>query len=101
VSAQGALEQIDDLNKRIAALSEESARAELGKLGAASFIRWFLAARPRPISPLSAMTVEDYIKQMLAMGWGRAEAERAFPGHPGLREAPSGPARGAEVRSDR
>jgi hypothetical protein len=44
----------------------------------------------RSVSPLPTMTVEESIRQLLALGTeeARREAEEAFPGHPLLTAAP-------------
>ena len=80
-------EPIENVNDRLATLRQRAARTELGQPGAASFMRWFFEEPwTRPLSPLLKMTVVEYIDRMVAMGdRGRAEAERAFLGHPSLR----------------
>jgi WD40 repeat protein len=63
--------------------------AELQKLrnpgGTSSLVRWFFADRAtRTISPLSKVTVPEYIRSRLAKGTAeaRAEALKAYPDHP-------------------
>lgn len=53
---------------------------------AAAFRRWLFAdPATRTISPLSRITVPEYIKRLLAEGEsGRREVERLFPGYRGL-----------------
>jgi hypothetical protein len=89
-SPTGAHEPIEDVRDRLQKVRERAARAELRRPGAASFIRWFFEDPwTRPVSPLSKMTVVEYIDDMVAMGdLGRAEAERAFLGHPRLKGSP-------------
>jgi WD40 repeat protein len=57
----------------------------------ASFIRWYLSHPfARTISPLSRMTVDEYVRQMLALAAdeARQEAESTYPGHPLLTTPP-------------
>jgi WD40 repeat protein len=89
VTANGALEPVENLNERLQALKQQAAQAEPGRPGAASFIRWYFEDPwTRTTSPLSGTTVPQYIDRMLTLGGGpRAEAERAFRGHPRLKAA--------------
>ena len=65
--------------------------SEHGQGSAESLRRWILADPwDRKISPLSALSVPDYVRQLLSdacdpqigLVCGRDEAERLFPGHP-------------------
>jgi hypothetical protein len=88
-----AVVQVGDPVSRLQRLRKQTADAPPGEPSVESFIRWFLADRyTRTISPLSRVTVPEYIQRIIAEG-RRDEAERDFPGHPSLREKPeaSGP----------
>jgi WD40 repeat protein len=89
LSAIGVLEPLVDRNERLAALRQQANGAEQGTPGAAAFMRWVLDDPwKRTTSPLSKMTVDEYIERMLGLGdAGRAEAERLFLGHPRLSRA--------------
>ncbi len=89
VNELGALIPIGDAVTLLKRLREQTTDAPLGEPSVESFIRWFLADRySRAISPLSKVTVPEYIKRRVAEG-RREEAERDFPGHPLLRKAPA------------
>jgi hypothetical protein len=91
VTEQGSLEPLLDARRlrQLAALKEDlaSQRPKAGSL--TDILNWvFAPAQQRTISPLSRMSVDEYVRRMLAMGaGGRAEVERTFPGHPLLRQA--------------
>lgn len=88
ISSKGALEDVTDRANRIKRLREGSGSAPLGEPTALSFARWFFADPwERSISPLSAITVPEYIQQRLDTGdpAERADVERDFAGHPLLR----------------
>jgi WD40 repeat protein len=75
--------------ERIAALRRLGQTAHNHQPAVASFLRWYFTPRfERTISPLSKMTVEEYIRTLRALGTeeARQEAEEAFPGHPLLAE---------------
>jgi hypothetical protein len=99
VTALGNLEPIpsEARSTRLEALRRIGAQAKPNEPTVASFIRWYFTPRfERTISPLSKMTVEEYITEMLALGTeeARREAEETFPGHPLLTRSsrPSGQA---------
>jgi hypothetical protein len=89
ISDGGPLEPLTNRKGRFEALRKQASGAEPGTPGAAAFIRWVLDDPwKRSTSPLSKMTVDQYIERMLALGEaGRAEAERVFLGHPRLSHA--------------
>lgn len=87
VTALGNLEAIPppERSRRLAALRLKGKRARDHEPTVDSFLRWYFTPRlKRTISPLSRMTVEEYIRTLLALGTegARQEAEEAFPGHP-------------------
>jgi len=81
----GAIERLEDQVERLNHLRQQTANAPLGEPTAESFIRWFLSDPwTRTVSPLSSLTVPDYIQQQIAAG-RREQMEQEFPGHPLLR----------------
>lgn len=93
------VDQIEQLNK----LYQQTENAPLGEATAESFIRWFLADTwTHTISPLSRLTVSDYIRKQIAAG-SREQMEQEFPGHTLLQQAaainqPSTPTPGMKTR---
>jgi WD40 repeat protein len=87
VNDEGRLLSIQDRIHRLNELRRETANAPPRQARAQSLIRWFLADwRSRSLSPLSEITVPEYIRQRLAEGPdAREEILRTFPGHPLLR----------------
>jgi len=80
----------EERSARLAALRQLGSQAPDNEPTVASFIRWYFTPRwERTISPLSKMTVEEYLRQLLEIGTEKAlrEAESTFPGHPLLAEA--------------
>ena len=87
LSELGAIEPLEDQIERLNNLRRQTANAPLGEPTAESFIRWFLSDPwTRTVSPLSSLTVPDYIQQQIAAG-RREQMEQEFPGHPLLRPA--------------
>lgn len=82
------LSAVEPLEDHLDALTKLRARTEnavLGEPNSASFTRWFLSDPwTRNISPLSKLTVPDFIRQQLAED-RRDQAAALFPGHPLLR----------------
>ncbi len=88
LSDLGAIEPLDDQVERLDGLRKKTANAPLGEPTVESFIRWFLSDPwTRTVSPLSRLTVPEYIQQQIAAG-RRDEVEQEFPGHPLLRPSP-------------
>jgi dipeptidyl aminopeptidase/acylaminoacyl peptidase len=86
VNELGAVVRVGDPVSRLQRLRKQTADAPPGEPSVESFIRWFLADRyTRTISPLSKVTIPEYLQQLIAEG-RRDEAERDFPGHPLLRK---------------
>jgi WD40 repeat protein len=90
VSDDDALVPIDAAVRR-ARLEERKQRAMSRSAPAGSLdtlLKWFFSdPRERTISPLSTMSIDEYVTRMLALGEsGRAEVARTYPGHPRLRE---------------
>ena len=82
INEQGLVEYIPDAAERLDKLREQTANAteadDIGKL----FVRWFLADRwTRTISPLSSVTVPEYIRRRITEGH-IDELRREFPGYP-------------------
>jgi hypothetical protein len=95
VSDDDAVVSVDELPTRLARREElkrdvMSRSAEAGSFD--SLLQWFFRdPRERTISPLSTMSVDEYVARMLARGEeGRAEVARTYPGHPRLREPEAG-----------
>jgi hypothetical protein len=85
LSKLGAVEALEDQIGQLNTLRQQTANAPLGDPTAASFIRWFLSDPfARTVSPLSRLTVPEYIQQQIATGH-RPQVEQDFPGHPLLR----------------
>ena len=66
------------------------ARARDNEPTVAGLVRWYFAHPwERTVSPLSELTVEEYLRRLLEAGLetARLEAERTFPGHPLLAAA--------------
>ena len=85
----GAIEPLDDPVGQLNDLRKKTDKEPLGEPTAESFIRWFLSDPwTRTVSPLSSLTVPDYIQQQIAAG-RRDEVALEFPGHPLLRPAPA------------
>ena len=86
VSEQGLVVPVIDVVDRFAQLREKTANATVADGMGRWFVRWFLANRwNRTISPLSSVTVQEYIQRRIAEG--RIEdAALLFPGHPSLTE---------------
>jgi WD40 repeat protein len=85
IDEHGIMMPLEDQNVSLSVLRRETAAAPLGQATAASIIRWFFSDPwERTISPLSRITVPDFIHRRLAEGTdeAREDAERAFPGHP-------------------
>ena len=91
ISDAGAPVPLSDRADRLATLRRQALDAPAGMPTIASVARW-LFEHPwyRTVSPLSRMTVADYIQGCLQSGAGD-EARRAFPGHPMLRDDASTP----------
>ncbi|MBA4160476.1 MAG: hypothetical protein H0X65_23890, partial [Gemmatimonadetes bacterium] len=95
VNDDDALVPVDAAPTRLSRLEElkrdvMSRLAETGSFD--SLLQWFFRdPRERTISPLSTMSVDEYVARMLARGEeGRAEVARTYPGHPRLREPEEG-----------
>jgi hypothetical protein len=76
-------------NQKLLKVRESAKRGQHGDGTAAALMHWFFRDPwKRTISPLSEITVPEYIQQLLDQGTddARREAERAFPGHPLLSE---------------
>ena len=87
LSELGAVEPLEDQVGQLNKLRQQTANAPLGKPTAESFIRWFLSDPwTRTISPLSKLTVPEYIQQQIAAG-RHGQVEQEFSGHPLLRPA--------------
>jgi WD40 repeat protein len=86
VDSDGGVNHIEDQPKRLAAVKSRGVQAPAGEPTAESFIQWLFAdPATRTISPLSRITVPDYVARLLAEGEsGRRDAMRLFPGHPAL-----------------
>jgi hypothetical protein len=86
VSEQDLVVPVIDLVDRFAQLREKTANATVADGMGRWFVRWFLANRwNRTISPLSSVTVQEYIQRRIAEG--RIEdAVFLFSGHPFLTE---------------
>ncbi|MDD5322792.1 MAG: WD40 repeat domain-containing protein [Methylococcales bacterium] len=88
LSELGAIENLEE-QRELLNLRQQTTNAPLGDPTAESFIRWFLSDPwTRTVSPLSSLTVPDYIQQQIAAG-RREQMEQEFPGHPLLRPAPA------------
>jgi hypothetical protein len=94
LSELGAVEPLEDQAAQLNELREQTVNARLGEPTAESFVRWFLSDPwTRTISPLSKLTVPEYIQQEINAG-RLDQVEQEFPGHPMLRsENVSGPSR--------
>jgi hypothetical protein len=69
ISELGAVEALEDQIGKLNKLRHQTANAPLGEPTAESFIRWFLSDPwTRTISPLSKLTVPEYIEQEIAPG---------------------------------
>jgi hypothetical protein len=80
-----AIEPLENQLELLEQLRSKTENAPLGEPTAESFTRWFLSDPwTRTVSPLSRLTVAEYIKQHIASG-RRDQMEREFPGHPLLR----------------
>jgi WD40 repeat protein len=95
IESAGAVDHITDQAQRLAAMRESAQRRLPGDASAASFRYWLFAdPATRPISPLSQITVPEYVKRLIAEGdAGRREAARMFPARrePARRDPPAGP----------
>ena len=75
--------RVEELRKRVA-------DAPRGEPTVHSYLRWLLDDPwTRTISPYSSVTVPEFIRAQTKLGIpeARAEVERAFVGHPALRES--------------
>jgi WD40 repeat protein len=82
----GAIESFEDQIGQLNRLREQTTNAPLEEPTAESFIRWFLSDPwDRPISPLSKLTVSDYIRHQIDNG-ARDRVKREFSDHPLLRQ---------------
>ena len=85
LSKLGAVEALEDQIGKLNTLRQQTANASLGEPTVESFIRWFLSDPfARTVSPLSRLTVPEYIQQQIAAG-RRDQMEQEFSGHPLLR----------------
>jgi len=90
VTDAGSLVRVEDAAARLMSLQEKVATAKLGEPTAASLIQWvFEDSWNRTISPISGITVNDYIVERLKLctDEARSEAESFFLGHPRFRQA--------------
>jgi WD40 repeat protein len=90
VNDQGGIVAVPDHRERLAALRQRAVDAPAGQPTPLSLSRWlFEDPWVRTISPLSNVTVAEYIRQLVADGSFPAclAAQQAFSGHPLLREA--------------
>ena len=86
VSEEGLVVPVIDVAHRFSQLRKKTANATLADGMGPVFVRWFLADRwNRTISPLSGVTVQEYIQRRIAEGRSE-EAAALFPGHPLLTE---------------
>lgn len=77
-----AIEPIENQLDQLKALKEQTEDAPLGEPTAQSFTRWLLSDPwVRTISPLSRLTVPEYIRQQIAAG-RHDQIEQALPRHP-------------------
>jgi len=93
VNEGGALVPLGERQKRLAALREQSQKQlATGSLSPVDpFERWLFADPwTRTVSPLSLMTVPQYICDCLRHD-AYAEAQRTYAGHPLLRGGPDAP----------
>jgi WD40 repeat protein len=89
VTDLGVLVALPDRKERLSHLRSAASAAPDGQATVLSFARWlFSDPWTRTISPLSAVTVPQYICDAIRRG-AVEEAQRAFPGHPLLRGSPS------------
>jgi WD40 repeat protein len=89
LSELGAIETLENQIELLNNLRQQTAKAPLGEPTAESFIHWSLTDPwTRTVSPLSSLTVPEYIQQQIAAG-RRDEVSQEFPGHPLLRPAPA------------
>jgi WD40 repeat protein len=91
VAANGKLAALPDPIGLLDRLRTRTAGAALGAASAPSLTRWFLADPwESTISPLSQVTVQDWIGRLLAEGSeaSRKTAEGSYPGHPLLAPRP-------------
>jgi hypothetical protein len=81
------------LTARVAQLRRELDLKQAPPGSLDQMLKWFFSdARQRTISPLSAMSVDEYVSRMLALGEdGRSEVENEYPGHPLLRQQKTPP----------
>jgi hypothetical protein len=99
ISDLGAAVPLPDENGRLSRLRAASATAPEGLNTVSSFARWlFSDPWTRTISPLSSVTVPQYICDAIRRG-AVEEAQRAFPGHPLLRGAPTAESLPSECRA--
>ena len=82
INEQALVVPVIDAAERLTQLREKTVNAAMADGMGPWFVRWFLADRwERSISPLSGVTVQDYIKRRIAEG-RIAEVAVLFPGHP-------------------
>jgi hypothetical protein len=92
----GGVVPVPNRNERLAHIRRAAAAVPDGQVTVLSFARWLLSDPwGRTISPLSAVTVPEYICDAVQRG-AVEEARRAFPGHPLLRGDPNAEAPPAE-----
>jgi WD40 repeat protein len=88
VAENGKLVALSNPIAALESLRKKTAGAALGEASAPSLTRWFLSDPwESTISPLSKVTVRDFIRRLLAEGSekSRNAAEGAYPRHPLLR----------------
>ncbi len=78
----GAAVPIRDQAHRLDLLRQEFGRSKERETSVARIVRWVLANPwTRTVSPLSDLTVPDYVKRCIYEGRAE-EAAQAYPGHP-------------------
>jgi hypothetical protein len=99
VESASAVDHVEDRMNRLALMREAALRDPAPDSTGASFRRWLFGdPATRTVSPLSRITVPEYVSRLVAEGAsGRREVERLFPG----RQMPAGSEAAAQRAVDR